>query len=76
MYKKILVPLDGSKTAEAVLPLARSWSTKLKLPAELITVVDTVELARSLSRIERFYMNSLVDEETRRCGEYLKRAAD
>jgi nucleotide-binding universal stress UspA family protein len=75
MYKKILVPLDGSKAAEAVLPLARSWSTKLKLPAELITVVDTVELARSLSRIERFYMNSLVDEETRRCGEYLERAA-
>jgi len=28
MYKKILVPLDGSKTAEAVLPLARSWSSK------------------------------------------------
>ncbi len=75
MYTKILVPLDGSKTAEAVLPLARSWSSKLKLPVELIAVVDTAELARSLSAIERFYMNNLVDEETRRCGEYLDRAA-
>ena len=63
MYKKILIPLDGSKTAEAVLPLARSWSSKLKLPVELIAVIDTAELARSLSTIERFYMNSLVDEE-------------
>ncbi len=75
MYTKILVPLDGSKTAEAVLPLARSWSSKLKLPVELIAVVDTAELARSLSAIERFYMNNLVDEETHRCGEYLERAA-
>ena len=75
MYTKILVPLDGSKTAEAVLPLARSWSSKLKLPVELIAVVGTAELARSLSAIERFYMNNLVDEETRRCGEYLDRAA-
>ncbi len=75
MYKKILIPLDGSKTAEAVLPLARSWSGKLKLPVELIAVVDTAELARTLSTIERFYLNNLVDEETRRCGEYLARAA-
>lgn len=74
MYKKILIPLDGSKTAEAVLPLARSWSTKLKLPVELIAVVDTIELARSLSRIDRFYINNLVDEETRRCSEYLEKA--
>ncbi len=75
MYKKILIPLDGSKTAEAVLPLARSWSTQLELPVELIAVVDTAELARSLATIERFYMNNLVDEETRRCGEYLARVA-
>ena len=54
MYKKILIPLDGSKTAEAVLPLARSWSSKLKLPVELIAVVDTAELARSLRRSNDF----------------------
>jgi hypothetical protein len=41
---------------------------------ELIAVVDTAELARSLWALERFYMNNLVDEETRRCGEYLERA--
>jgi nucleotide-binding universal stress UspA family protein len=72
MYKNILIPLDGSKTAEAVLPLARSWSTKLKVPVELIAVVDTAELAGSLSTVERFYMN-VVEEETRRCGDYLER---
>ncbi|HEY7219283.1 MAG TPA: universal stress protein [Candidatus Binatia bacterium] len=75
MYKKILVPLDGSKTAEAVVPLARSWSTRLNLPVELIAVVDTMDLARNLATIERFYINNLVDEETRRCGEYLEKTA-
>ena len=73
MYKNILIPLDGSKTAEAVLPLAHSWSTKLKVPVELIAVVDTAELAGSLSTVERLYMNKVVEEETRRCGDYLER---
>lgn len=75
MYKKILIPVDGSKTAEAVLPLACSWSTKLRLLVELIAVVDVDELARGLSRIERFYMTNLTADETRRCGEYLEKAA-
>ncbi|HEX2932034.1 MAG TPA: universal stress protein, partial [Candidatus Binatia bacterium] len=74
MYKKILVPLDGSNAAETVLPLARSWSAQLKLPVELIAVVDTAELASSLSTVERFYMNNLIEEETRRCREYLESA--
>jgi nucleotide-binding universal stress UspA family protein len=75
MYKKILIPLDGSTIAENVLPLARSWSAQLKIPVELIGVVDTAELARTLATIERFYMDNLVEEETRRCSEYLAKTA-
>ena len=36
MYSKILVPLDGSKTAENVLPLARSFARALQIPVELL----------------------------------------
>ena len=32
MYSKILVPLDGSKTAEKVLPYARYLADKFKVP--------------------------------------------
>ena len=35
MYTKILIPLDGSKTAEKVLPYARFLAGNLKLPVEL-----------------------------------------
>jgi nucleotide-binding universal stress UspA family protein len=71
VYKKILVPLDGSTSAERVLPLAHALAAKLPLAVELLGVVDTVELARSLATIERFYMTTLVADEIRRIGEYL-----
>jgi len=71
VYKRILVPLDGSKTAEHVLPTVRTLAAQLRLPVELLGVVDTVELGRSLATVERFYMDTLVADETRRSGEYL-----
>ena len=71
MYKKILVPLDGSPSAEQVLPYARALAAKLPLTVELLGVVDTVELARGLATVERFYMNTVVADETRRIGEYM-----
>lgn len=40
MYSKILVPLDGSKLAEAVLPYARVLAGAMRLPVDLIHVND------------------------------------
>lgn len=40
MYKNILVPLDGSPTAEAVLPYAGWLAGALKLPISLLHVSD------------------------------------
>ena len=71
MYRKILVPLDGSTSAEQVLPLAHALAAKLALAVELLGVVDTVELARGLATVERFYLTTLVADETRRLSEYL-----
>jgi len=36
MYSKILIPLDGSKTAEKVLPYARYLAGRFKIPHRAI----------------------------------------
>lgn len=41
MMKKILVPLDGSKLAEQILPYARLFAEVHKVPVELLSVDDS-----------------------------------
>ena len=43
MYCKILIPLDGSKFAEAVLPYARALALELSIPVDLLYVNDPQE---------------------------------
>ncbi len=45
MYKKLLIPLDGSKVAEAVLPYARFLAAALQLAVDLIHVNDPETVA-------------------------------
>jgi len=40
MYSKMLVPLDGSRLSERVLSNARFMATGLKVPVELLRVID------------------------------------
>jgi nucleotide-binding universal stress UspA family protein len=40
MYKEILVPLDGSKLAESILPYVRCLAEALKVPVHLLHVKD------------------------------------
>jgi nucleotide-binding universal stress UspA family protein len=49
MYTRILIPLDGSKTAENVLPYARTIGKTLKIPIELMGVVDIADMAAHIS---------------------------
>ena len=42
MYTKILVPLDGSRTADQVLPYARFFAKKLNARVELLLVFETL----------------------------------
>ena len=74
MYSKILVPLDGSKTAENVLPFARCFARSLQIPVELMAVVDIMEMARNISAVEGLFFNTLIDDETRRYCQLLKRS--
>ena len=75
MYKKILVPLDGSKTAEHALPLARFLARRLELSVQLLGVIDLTELARSVSAAEGLFLDRLVEDETRASNEYLAKVA-
>ena len=43
MVTKILVPLDGSAVAEQVLPYVRTLAGGLKVPVELMGVVDMAQ---------------------------------
>ena len=64
MYSKVLVPLDGSKTAEKVLPLARCFARGLQIPVELLGVVDIAEMARHASADQASMIRTLVDDAT------------
>jgi len=75
MYGKILVPLDGSPTAESVLSLARAFAGGLKVPVELLSVVDLVELARNVSAAENLFLDTLAEDETRSRRDYLAKIA-
>lgn len=71
MYSRMLIPLDGSKTAEKVLPYARSLAKKLKIPVELMTVIDIAEMAMHVSPERARYLDTLVQEGIRSSQDYL-----
>ena len=75
MYSRMLIPLDGSKTAEKVLPYARSLAKKLKIPVELMAVIDIAEMAMHVSPERARYLDTLVQEGIRSSQDYLKNIA-
>jgi len=76
MYTRILIPLDGSKTAEEVLPYAHTLATKLRVPVELIGVIDIVEFAVHISAEKARYLEKMIEQEERRSMDYLKGIAN
>ena len=69
MYSKILVPLDGSKTAEKVLPYARYLAGKFKVPVELLAVVDIAEVASHMASEKARFLDTIIDDAVRRLHE-------
>jgi nucleotide-binding universal stress UspA family protein len=72
MFRKILTPLDGSTVAEQVLPYVRILADGLKVPVELLGVVDIEELASQTSAEK---VDGIIEDSVRRSGEYLNRVA-
>lgn len=75
MYAKILIPLDGSKTSERVLPFARALAGTLKLPVELLEVVDVSAVSAPGGSEKAPHLDALIAEGERECREHLKMVA-
>jgi nucleotide-binding universal stress UspA family protein len=75
MYTRLLIPLDGSKTSETVLPYARFLAGRLKLPVELLQVVDVAEIGRRISPDKAEFLNEILANVLRRAADYLNEAA-
>jgi nucleotide-binding universal stress UspA family protein len=71
MCEKILVALDGSQLSERVLPYARAFAQALKIPVELLHVIDPEDF-RLLSEPSggRYYESE--DERRKSSSAYLK----
>lgn len=75
MYTRILIPLDGSKTAEKVLPYSRYLAATLKLPVELLEVIDVAEIARRISPEKSHFINTVLENAVRSSEQYLRGVA-
>jgi nucleotide-binding universal stress UspA family protein len=75
MYRRLLIPLDGSKTAEAVLPYGRTLARTLKSPVELLAVVDMDVLSTQVFHDRSRYFETIIAESVRSSEEYLQRIA-
>jgi nucleotide-binding universal stress UspA family protein len=75
MYTKMLVPLDGSRTAEKVLPYARDLARRFKIPIELLAVIDIAELATHITAEKARFLDSMIEEGVRSSESYLRGVA-
>ncbi len=75
MYTRMLVPLDGSKLAENVLPYARALAGALKLPVELLSVVDSMDFARTSHAGHVRDFDPIIEAAVREGEQYLENVA-
>jgi len=73
MYEKILVPLDGSDTAERVLPYAEEMAARLGSEAVLVSVVNPLHADEE--NLRRTYLAQLVIPVQSHCREYNSQSA-
>ncbi|HTN71917.1 MAG TPA: universal stress protein [Methylomirabilota bacterium] len=75
MYSKILVPLDGSATAEAVLPYAEAFAAGFKTAVELVSVIDIGAMMTHLAADKVHKLDTLIATEEKNSARYLENAA-
>jgi nucleotide-binding universal stress UspA family protein len=75
MFNRMLIPLDGSKTAEKVLPYARRFATIAHVEAELLSVVEMADIAGDIASNQASYAEALIREAVRNSAEYLEKVA-
>ena len=75
MYTRMLVPLDGSKLAENVLPYARALAGVLNLRIELLSVVDSMDFARTTHAGHVRDFDPIIEAAVREGEQYLENVA-
>jgi len=75
MYTRILVPLDGSATAEAVLPYAQAFAAGFKTSVELLSVVDIGAMTTHLSADKNPHLDAIIANEENKSASYLEDVA-
>ena len=75
MYTRMLIPLDGSKLAENVLPYARALAGALKLRIELLSVVDTMDFAKTANAGHLRDFDPIIEAAVEAGGHYLEGVA-
>ena len=75
MFGRMLIPLDGSKTAEEVLPYARRLAAGARVAVELLGVVEMADIAEDIASNQAAYAGALVREAIRNSTEYLEKLA-
>ena len=73
MFTRLLIPLDGSKTAEQILPYARVFARTFKLPVELLGVIDVAGFLTSVEQARK--LDALIQDATREGEKYLEGVA-
>src|SRR3970040_1432864 len=75
MYRRIMVPLDGSQLSGGIVPYARSFAEALKVPVELLHVIDP-EIITTFSDPERGRYVDVVEADMQQHGiRYLEQVA-
>ena len=75
MYTRMLIPLDGSKLAENVLPYARALAGALDLRIELLSVVDSMDSARTSHAGHVRSLDAIVEATVQESRRYLEGVA-
>ena len=73
MFSRMLIPLDGSKTAEDVLPYARRLAAGARVAVELLGVVEIADIADDIASNQAEYAGALIREAVRNSTEYLEK---
>lgn len=72
MYKKILVPLDGSSRAEAILPHIEELAIRYSAEVVFLRIVDTASFVSGLDGVPVALSQDLILTETDAANKYLR----
>jgi nucleotide-binding universal stress UspA family protein len=71
----MLIPLDGSKTAENVLPYGRILARAFQIPAELMEILDIAGMTSHVAGEKARHLDTFVTEGERSSEQYLQKIA-